>query len=241
VLPRFKGALLAALAACVQEREPGSEPPRDPYAAARAEMVARTIAGRDVEDPKVLAAMRAVPRHEFVPEKWRELAYDDNPLPIGQGQTISQPYIVAVMAELAAIPAGGKVLEIGTGSGYGAAVLAEIADEVYTIEILAPLAESAKKALERTGYGNVTVKAGDGYKGWPEHAPFDAIVVTAAPPEIPEPLKEQLRVGGKLVLPVGEEGKRQELMVVTRTRQGFREDRVFAVRFVPMTGEAQQR
>jgi protein-L-isoaspartate(D-aspartate) O-methyltransferase len=210
----------------------------DPYAAVRAEMVDQQIAGRDVTDEKVLAAMRAVPRHEFVPEQWREFAYDDSPLPIGLGQTISQPYIVAVMTELAAVPEGGRVLEVGTGSGYGAAVLAQVASHVYTIEILEPLAERAKATLARLGYDNVTVRAGDGYRGWPEQAPFDAIVVTAAPLEVPEPLKQQLKVGGRLVLPVGARGGRQELKLITRTRQGFREETVFGVKFVPMTGEA---
>ena len=201
-------------------------------------MVEQQIAGRDVTDEKVLAAMRTVPRHEFVPERWREFAYDDSALSIGLGQTISQPYIVAVMTELAAVPEGGRVLEVGTGSGYGAAVLAQVASHVYTIEILEPLAESAKETLARLGYDNVTVRAGDGYRGWPEHAPFDAIVVTAAPLEVPEPLKQQLKVGGRLVLPVGERGKPQELRVITRTRQGFREEIALGVRFVPMTGEA---
>ncbi|MHC4410515.1 MAG: protein-L-isoaspartate(D-aspartate) O-methyltransferase [Planctomycetota bacterium] len=207
----------------------------------RAEMVTQQIAGRGIADQKVLDAMRRVPRHEFVPEKWREFAYDDNPLPIGFGQTISQPYIVAVMTELAAIPEEGTVLEIGTGSGYGAAVLSQMAAHVYTIEILDELAKRSEATLKRLGYDNVTVRSGDGYRGWPEHAPFDAIVVTAAPPKVPEPLKQQLKVGGRLVLPVGERGGRQELRVITRTRQGYRDERVFGVRFVPMTGEAEKR
>ena len=202
-------------------------------------MVTQQIAGRGVADPKVLDAMRRVPRHEFVPEKWREFAYDDNPLPIGFRQTISQPYIVAVMTELAAIPEGGTVLEIGTGSGYGAAVLSHMAAHVYTIEILDELAKRAEATLKRLGYANITVRSGDGYRGWPEHAPFDAIVVTASPPRVPEPLKQQLKVGGRLVLPVGKRGDRQELRVITKTRQGFRDERVFGVRFVPMTGEAE--
>jgi protein-L-isoaspartate(D-aspartate) O-methyltransferase len=204
-------------------------------------MVTQQIAGRGIADQKVLDAMRRVPRHEFVPEKWREFAYDDNPLPIGFGQTISQPYIVAVMTELAAIPEEGTVLEIGTGSGYGAAVLSQMAAHVYTIEILDELAKRSEATLKRLGYDNVTVRSGDGYRGWPEHAPFDAIVVTAAPPKVPEPLKQQLKVGGRLVLPVGERGGRQELRVITRTRQGYRDERVFGVRFVPMTGEAEKR
>lgn len=201
-------------------------------------MVDRHIAGRDVEDPAVLAAMREVPRHEFVPEPWRQFAYDDGPLPIGHRQTISQPYIVAAMTELAAAPEDGRVLEIGAGSGYGAAVLSRVTRQVYTIEILEPLADRARATLKRLGYANVEVRCGDGYRGWPEHAPFDAILVTAAPEKVPEALKQQLKIGGRLVLPVGKRGKRQELRVITRTRQGFRDEFVFGVKFVPMTGEA---
>jgi len=199
-------------------------------------MVRSQIAIRGVADPRVLAAMRKVPRHEFVPPAQRARAYEDHPLPIGEEQTISQPYIVAYMAELACIPRDGRVLEIGTGSGYGAAVLAEIAAEVYTIEILEPLARRAQEDLARTGYGRVQVRCGDGYRGWPEAAPFDAIILTAAPPEVPQPLKEQLRIGGVLVAPVGEE--EQELIIVTRTQEGFLVRRDLPVRFVPMTGEA---
>ena len=201
----------------------------------------RQIEGRDVDDTAVLQAMRDVPRHEFVPEAWRHFAYDDGPLPIGHKQTISQPYIVAVMTELAALPKDGRVLEIGTGSGYGAAVLARVTKDVYTIEILEPLANRARDTLKRLGYTNVQVRHGDGYRGWPEHAPFDAILVTAAPEKVPEPLKEQLKIGGRLVLPVGIRNQRQELRVITRTRQGFRDEFVFGVKFVPMTGEAEKR
>ncbi|MEM8886249.1 MAG: protein-L-isoaspartate(D-aspartate) O-methyltransferase [Planctomycetota bacterium] len=227
--------LLYACAAC--RPASGPEVVEDPFARIRAEMVERQIAARNIEDANVLAAMRSVPRHEFVPDHLRRRAYEDNPLPIGHEQTISQPFIVALMAEVAAIPEGGTVLEIGTGSGYGAAVLAELAATVYTIEIVEPLAERSAATLARLGFDNVHVRAGDGYRGWPEHAPFDAIGVTAAPPKIPEPLKQQLKVGGRLVLPVGE--RDQELRVVIRTRQGFRETTVTRVRFVPMTGEAQ--
>ncbi len=203
-------------------------------------MVREQLAGRDVTDEAVLAAMRTVPRHEFVPEKWREFSYDDAPLPIGHRQTISQPYIVAVMTELAALSPDARVLEVGTGSGYGAAVLSRVAKRVFTIEILEPLAIRAHETLRRLGYNNVAVRHGDGYQGWPDEAPFDAIVVTAAPAKIPEPLKQQLKVGGRLVLPVGERNGRQELRVITRTRQGFRDEFVFRVRFVPMTGEASE-
>jgi len=203
-------------------------------------MVREQLVGRDVTDEAVLTAMRTVPRHEFVPEKWREFSYDDAPLPIGHRQTISQPYIVAVMTELAALSPDARVLEVGTGSGYGAAVLSRVAKRVFTIEILEPLAVRAQETLRRLGYNNVKVRHGDGYQGWPDEAPFDAIVVTAAPAKIPEPLKQQLKVGGRLVLPVGERKGRQELRVITRTRQGFRDEFVFRVRFVPMTGEASE-
>jgi len=212
----------------------------DPWLAAREEMVARQIEGRDIEDAAVLAALREVPRHEFVPEAWQRFAYDDGPLPIGHKQTISQPYIVAVMTELAALPENGRVLEVGTGSGYGAAVLSRVTKDVYTIEILEALADRARDTLKRLGYDNVEVRHGDGYQGWPEHAPFDAIIVTAAPETVPEPLKQQLKIGGRLVLPVGKRKQRQELRVITRTRQGFRDEFVFGVKFVPMTGEAEK-
>jgi protein-L-isoaspartate(D-aspartate) O-methyltransferase len=201
-------------------------------------MVRETIVTRDVQDERVLAAMRKVPRHEFVPEAQRRHAYEDRPLPIGYVQTISQPCIVAIMAEVAEIGPGERVLEIGTGSGYGAAVLAELAEDVYTIEILEQLAIEADETLGRLGYKNVYIRSGDGYRGWPEEAPFDAIVVTAAPPEVPEPLKQQLKVGGKLVCPVGV--RKQQLRVITRTAEGFVEDTLIPVRFVPMTGEAQK-
>jgi len=202
-------------------------------------MVSTQIEGRGVRDPRVLAAMRKVPRHRFMPESERARAYDDRPLSIGLGQTISQPYIVALMSELAGVKPGDTVLEVGTGSGYQAAVLAEMGVKVFSIEIIEPLAKRAKATLEELGYGKrVEVRHGDGYAGWPEHAPFDAIVVTAAPPEVPQPLKQQLAVGGHLVIPVGRHY--QSLLRVTRTKDGFREKSVIPVRFVPMTGKAQQ-
>jgi protein-L-isoaspartate(D-aspartate) O-methyltransferase len=200
-------------------------------------MVTEQIEARGVRDPRVLEAMRKVPRHEFVPREQRPYAYADHPLPIGHQQTISQPYIVAAMTELAQVRPGARVLEIGTGSGYQAAVLAELGAEVYSIEIVEPLARSAAATLERLGY-RVQVRAGDGYQGWPEHAPFEAIVVTAAPPRIPEPLKQQLAEGGRLVIPVGD--FYQELVVLTRRGGELERRSVFPVRFVPMTGEAQQ-
>jgi protein-L-isoaspartate(D-aspartate) O-methyltransferase len=213
------------------EPVPGSE-------AARERMVADQIAARGVRDPRVLAALRKVPRHLFVPEAAAGAAYDDHPLPIGHGQTISQPYIVAFMTEALGLRGGETVLEVGTGSGYQAAVLAEIAARVYSIEIVDALAAEARERLRRLGYATVEVRAGDGYAGWPEAAPFDAIMVTAAAPRIPEPLKQQLRDGGRLVLPVGDEY--QELIVVTRRGASFEERRVLPVRFVPMTGKVRQ-
>jgi len=201
----------------------------------REQMVARQIAARGVRDERTLAAMRKVPRHLFVPPEAARQAYADHPLPIGHAQTISQPYIVGFMTEALALDGDETVLEVGTGSGYQAAVLAEIVSRVYTIEIVAPLAEEARARLEDLGYSNVEVRAGDGYQGWPEAAPFDAIIVTAAAPRIPEPLKQQLREGGRLILPVGDD--LQELVVVTRKGDRFEQKRVLAVRFVPMTGE----
>ena len=224
--------------AAPSQAAPTDRPGRaDPTASAREEMVRSQIEARGIDDPAVLRAMRAVPRHELVPEAARDQAYADHPLPIGHDQTISQPYIVALMTTLARVEPGAKVLEIGTGSGYQAAVLAELGAEVYSIEIVKPLAERAARDLARLGYGErVHVRAGDGYRGWPSEAPFDAVVVTAAPPEIPQPLVEQLRVGGRMVIPVGE--NHQRLRVLIRTEDGVREEDSIPVRFVPMTGEA---
>lgn len=204
---------------------------------ARDRMVRDQIQARGVADPIVLEAMRKVPRHAFVPEPFRIYAYADRPLPIGLEQTISQPFIVAAMTEQIHPMPGQRVLEIGTGSGYQAAVLAEIGMDVYSIEILEPLGLQAKQDLEAQGYDNVQVRIGDGYKGWPEAAPFDSIIVTAAPPRIPQPLKDQLKIGGRMVIPVGD--RYQELIVITRTEDGWNEETIFPVRFVPMTGEAQ--
>jgi len=210
---------------------------------ARERMVEETIAhpedGRPpVRDARVLAALRAVPRHEFVPSFLRHLAYGDNPLLIGHGQTISQPYIVAKMTELAALKATDRVLEVGTGSGYQAAVLAALVKEVCTIEIVAPLAEEARERLKRLGYANVEVRVGDGYAGWPEKAPFDAIIVTAGATHIPPPLVEQLKPGGRMVIPVGEGPYDQELKVLRRgkTPKDIKVESVMPVRFVPLTG-----
>jgi protein-L-isoaspartate(D-aspartate) O-methyltransferase len=205
----------------------------------RQRMVEKQVRARGVSDPRVLAAMGQVPRHLFVPEDLRDRAYSDKPLPIGSGQTISQPYIVGLMTELLGLKPGSKVLEIGTGSGYQSAVLSRLAAQVYTIEILPELGEQASRILDRLGYDNVHVRIGDGYKGWPGKAPFDAIVVTAAPPYVPQPLLDQLAVGGRLVLPVGDLW--QDLTVYTRHKDGsFEKKNVLPVRFVPMTGEVQK-
>ena len=232
-------ALLLLLAGC--PAGPRSGGGGDHEARLREAMVATQIAARGISDPRVLAALRKVERHRFVPPEVRDAAYGDHPLPIGHDQTISQPYVVARMTELARVHPGARVLEIGTGSGYQAAVLAELAAEVYTIEIVEPLAKEAAERLRALGVRNVTVRAGDGYRGWPEHAPFDAILVTAAPPRIPQPLLDQLAQGGRLVAPVGEEWGTQELIVVERTPTGLRRTSDGPVRFVPMTGEARRK
>ena len=197
------------------------------------------IESRGVEDRAVLDAIRAVPRHRFVPPPLTEQAYTDRPLPIGEQQTISQPYIVALMTELLDPRPGDTVLEIGTGSGYQAAVLAELVAHVYTIEIIDVLAKRADSTLKNLGYKNITVKTGDGYQGWKEHAPFDGIIVTAAPDHVPQPLLDQLADGGHLVIPVGDEW--QELVVLTREGKEITRRSVTPVRFVPMTGEAEDK
>jgi len=233
---------LAAASGC----DPGpAQAPRvesarnDGEAKERARMVETQIVARGVRDPRVLAAMRKVPRHLFVDPSQRPHAYDDRPLPIANNQTISQPYIVALMTELLELPVGSRVLEIGTGSGYQSAVLAELASDVYSIEILPELARSAGEKLRELGYANVTVREGDGYRGWAEHAPFDGIIVTAAPERIPEPLVAQLVPGGRMVIPVG--GFFQELKVFTKQKDGRVTERdIIPVRFVPMTGEIEK-
>jgi len=207
----------------------------DEYASERAEMVSRQIADRGIRDERVLAAMRKVPRHEFVPESERRAAYRDTPLPIGEGQTISQPYIVALMTELARPASNHRVLEVGTGSGYQAAVLAQLVDHVYSIEIENSLAQRASEVLRKLGYDNVTVRAGDGYAGWTEQAPFDVIVITAAPDHVPEPLVEQLKPGGRMVVPVGPIAATQQLRVLEKDAAGKVTSTVVApVRFVPL-------
>jgi protein-L-isoaspartate(D-aspartate) O-methyltransferase len=210
----------------------------DPHAAARDRMVDETIVERGVSDPRVIAAMRKVKRHLLVPESLVPRAYEDRPLPIGFEQTISQPYIVASMTEAAQIKPGERVLEIGTGSGYQAAVLAEVGAEVYSIEIVEPLAKRTHELLAKLGYDKLHLRIGDGYQGWPEAAPFDAIIVTAAPEQVPPPLIAQLAVGGKLVIPVGSYGD-QVLRVITKGDKDTTSEALFRVAFVPMTGTAQ--
>ncbi len=205
----------------------------DPYRQVRKRMVRDQIISRGISDQKVIQAMLNVPRHLFVPQAYERMAYEDRPLPIGEGQTISQPYIVAYMTELLDLKKDMRVLEIGTGSGYQAAILAEICNEVYTIEIIESLAEKAKKQLKSLGYQNINFKTGDGYKGWAEHAPFDAIIVTCAPTDIPQPLQDQLREGGKMIIPVGG-SVAQELVLIEKKKGKLKKKMVAPVRFVPM-------
>jgi protein-L-isoaspartate(D-aspartate) O-methyltransferase len=210
-------------------------PQTDPYKAMREEMVKNQIEARGISNPDILTAMRKVPRHLLVPESQKEYAHEDRPLPIGDGQTISQPYIVAYMTDLIAPKKYMKVLEIGTGSGYQSAVLAEIVKEVYTIEIVEKLGKRAKQDLEKLGYSNIHTRIGDGYKFWPEQSPFDAIIVTAAAEKVPQPLIEQLKEGGKMVIPVGPEGKVQDLLLLEKTKGKIKTTNLGAVRFVPFT------
>lgn len=213
----------------------------DLFEQARNRMVDESIASRGVKDPAVLRAMRTVPRHEFVPPEYLDQAYDDHPLPIGYGQTISQPYVVAWMTELLELKPGEKVLEIGTGSGYQAAVLAELGSvEVYSIEIVPQLASSAEERLNSLGYDNLTLKQADGYHGWSEHAPYDAILVTAAPDHLPAPLAEQLSDGGRLVIPIGPPGGFQSLWKFVKTGDDLQAYNLGSVAFVPFTGEGVQ-
>ena len=200
-------------------------------------MVETQIRRRGVTDKDVLLAMETVPRHEFVPDQYEAQAYADHPLPIGYGQTISQPYIVALMTELLNLSTTDRVLEIGTGSGYQAAILAQIVSEVYSVEIVEPLAIEARERLERLGYDNIHTLHADGYYGWEEHAPFDAIIVTAAPDHIPQPLVQQLKDGGKLVIPVGPPGGYQTLWEITKQGETVKKRNVTGVLFVPLTGE----
>jgi protein-L-isoaspartate(D-aspartate) O-methyltransferase len=212
-----------------------TDTPTDRYAPLRQQMVENQLRGRGFSQEDVLAAMARVPRHEFVPADYQSQAYEDHPLPIGYGQTISQPYIVAVMTELIDLQPGEKVLEIGTGSGYQAAILAELTDEVYTIEIIPKLAARAAQAFERVGYDQIAVKQADGYWGWEEHSPFDAIIVTAAPDHIPQPLVQQLADGGKMVIPIGPPGGYQSLWLLERQGDQVIRRNWGGVSFVPFT------
>lgn len=206
------------------------------FAMEREHMVKTQIEARGITDEKVLNALRRVERHKFVSGTYKKAAYADHPLPIGEGQTISQPYIVAIMTEALDLDSTKKVLEIGTGSGYQAAVLAEVCDSVYTIEIVEALGKRAEKLLAELGYKNIKVKVGDGYKGWKEYSPFDAIIVTCAPTHIPQPLKDQLAEGGKMVIPVGKQFA-QELVILTKEKGKIKKKDIIPVRFVPMVGE----
>ena len=236
---RLAGCLAAAALAMSGTDAPAAAQGGDSWLPQRQSMVDEQIAERGIRQPEVLQAMEAVPRHLFIPDEQRERAYGDFPLPIGWGQTISQPYVVALMTELLDLDRGDKVLEIGTGSGYHAAVLSRVAGEVYTIEIIADLGRQAQSTLSQLGYRNVHVRVGDGYQGWPEEAPFDAIILTAAPTRIPQPLLDQLKVGGRMVVPVG--SFLQDLQLITKTPTGIEKRTVAPVRFVPMTGEAQKK
>ncbi len=223
---------------------PGTKPSAEAvedsrYVEARKRMVEEDLRGRDITDVKVLEVMGRIPRHRFVAKDLLDVAYADQPLPIGQGQTISQPYIVALMTQAARPKPTSRALDIGTGSGYQAAVLAELCKEVYSIEILKPLADSARSRLTALGYKNITIRVDDGYRGWPEKAPFDVIIVAAAPDRVPQPLVDQLASGGRLVIPVG--NFFQDLLVIEKQKDGtIRRESVAPVRFVPMRGEAEK-
>ena len=211
---------------------------QDAHTRSREGMVKNQLMAGGITNPEVLRAMAEVPRHEFVPAAMRPFAYVNGPLPIGHGQTISQPFIVAYMTQALEVTNHDRVLEVGTGSGYQAAILGKLCREVYTIEIVPELAESSKQVLSRLGFENVHVKAGDGYLGWPEKAPFDAIIVTCAPDHVPEPLVSQLKEGGRLIIPIGEEGTIQQLVLLRKREDKVIRENKLDVRFVPMTGKA---
>lgn len=240
IIDSLRPLVLSALTLCVVMACADAEiRGQDNFQAMRERMVETQIRARDVQNPAVLQAMTRVPRHLFVPDDVRPYAHDDRPLPIGRGQTISQPYIVGYMTEALQLQPSHKVLEIGTGSGYQAAVLAEIAKQVYSIEIVPDLAEGARRALAQAGYRNVEIRTGNGYLGWRERAPFDRIIVTAAPPEIPQVLVDQLAVGGIMVVPVGT--AYQEIVIITKTPGGVTQKRTIEVRFVPMVSKPSSR
>ena len=231
----FAAAAVLLLISCNRSHTQNVDP-----AAARQNMIKEQLSARGIHDERVLAAMGKVPREEFVPGDERDLAYTDQALPIGHGQTISQPFVVALMTEQLRAKPTDRVLEIGTGSGYQAAILAQLVADVYSIEIIEPLAKTAETTLQRLGCKNVHIKTADGYKGWPEAAPFDGIIVTCAPDHVPDPLREQLKEGGRMVIPVGGPFE-QELYVLEKSNGELRQQAVEPVRFVPMTGEAERK
>jgi protein-L-isoaspartate(D-aspartate) O-methyltransferase len=232
---RLISGLVAILIGCFEAKLAFAD---DAYASARGAMVKNQLMAGGISDPQVLQAMSEVPRHEFVPMAVRAFAYADGPLPIGHGQTISQPFIVAYMTQALELTKDDRVLEVGTGSGYQAAILGKLCKEVYTIEIVPPLAQSSQLVLGRLGFENVHVRQGDGYLGWPEEAPFDAIIVTCAPDHVPEPLVNQLKEGGRLVIPIGEDGAVQQLVLLRKKDGKILRENKLDVRFVPMTGKA---
>lgn len=230
----FALVVMITLFACdVIHTESAEEPASSPYAIKRKQMVEYQIKRRGIKDENILKAFLKVERHRFVPKRLVPNAYEDRPLPIGEGQTISQPYIVAYMTQVLNLQKTDKVLEIGTGSGYQAAILGELSDHVFSIEIVPPLGKRAKSILAELGYQNIQVKIGDGYKGWEEYAPFDAIIVTCAPTRVPIPLKEQLKEGGRMIIPVGKTNH-QELVYMRKVGTELRTESVLPVRFVPM-------
>jgi protein-L-isoaspartate(D-aspartate) O-methyltransferase len=236
-----RSVALSLVVAAIAATGCGQKAPPDPdFPAQRQLMVQEQLSPRGIKDERVLTAMAKVPREEFVPQDSRAVSYEDGPLPIGYDQTISQPYIVAFMTEQLRPKSSDRVLEIGTGSGYQAAILAELVAEVYTIEIVEPLAKNAEVTLQRLGYKNVHVKVGDGYSGWLEHAPFDAIIVTCAPDKVPQPLVDQLKDGGRMVIPVGERFA-QQLYLLEKKNGQLKESVTLPVRFVPMLREAQKK
>jgi protein-L-isoaspartate(D-aspartate) O-methyltransferase len=237
---RMKRIFSYAMAAFGAASCSGGVPEPERFREAREEMVRTQVIGRGVKDERVLAAMRKVPRHVFMPREVRARAYDDSAVPIGHAQTISQPYIVAFMTEVLALKPEDRVLEIGTGSGYQAAIFAEMGKEVFSIEIVDALGKQAAMALKEAGYGQVKTRIGDGFRGWQEEAPFDAIMVTCAPDAIPQPLIDQLADGGRMIIPVGPQGAVQELVLVTNTAGALERKSILPVRFVPMTGEAER-
>jgi protein-L-isoaspartate(D-aspartate) O-methyltransferase len=234
-----RAAQIPILAAIVAAGCGQKAPSPSDFAAQRQQMVQQQLVPRGINDGRILAAMMKVPREEFVPPESRVASYEDGPLAIGYGQTISQPYIVAFMTEQLRPQPGDRVLEIGTGSGYQAAILAGLVSEVYSIEIVEPLAKSAEATLQRLGYKNVHLKTGDGYKGWPEAAPFDAIIVTCAPDKVPQPLVDQLKDGGRMVIPVGDRFA-QQLYLLEKKNGQLKQSATLPVRFVPMTSEGQK-